>query len=343
MIKISVVVPTYNVEKYIIESLQSILSQTLQDIELLVIDDGSTDNTLKVIQDNFSDSRIKIVKKENGGASSARNLGITLARGEYISFIDSDDIIEKDMLEKLYNNSNGKDIVFCDYLEFEDGNESVTRSENYLKKYKYLNLLAEVNPIYVYIPELTVVVNKIYKKNFLKEKNIFFTEGIIHEDVEFSLKIFMLAKSYKYLNEALYKYRKNRSGSVMKEADSKKLNFAYETIYKNLLDFEKLFEKGSFARTRVALSRIRVFGESFYYSDKNLSCELAKKIKNEIKNYLQGTELDSIKKKKIIMNDLNWIYKNKMLLKKTSLWDLLFWNNNIKMYNIFIRGIKNKR
>ena len=111
MYKLSVIIPVYNVENYLRECLDSITSQTVKDIEIICIDDGSTDNSPKILKEyQKKDSRIKIITKENGGQASARNLGIKKAQGEYIAFIDSDDFIESEMLEKLYTKAKDNNL-----------------------------------------------------------------------------------------------------------------------------------------------------------------------------------------------------------------------------------------
>lgn len=117
-IKVSVIIPVYNVEEYIEKCLDSVVNQTLKEIEIIVVNDGTKDNSMKKIEKYFSDSRIKIINKQNGGQSSARNAGLAISKGEYISFIDSDDFIEEKMLEELYNESENTDIVFSDSLNY---------------------------------------------------------------------------------------------------------------------------------------------------------------------------------------------------------------------------------
>ena len=123
MVKISVIVPVYNVENYLKKCIDSIINQTFQDIEIICVNDGSTDNSRKILEEyKNKDSRIKIIDKENGGLSSARNAGIKTAEGEFLSFIDSDDWIDKTMLEKLYKNITGlnSDISICAVHRFDE-------------------------------------------------------------------------------------------------------------------------------------------------------------------------------------------------------------------------------
>lgn len=135
MERISVIVPVYNVEKYLDKCVQSILNQTYENIELVLIDDGSTDGSSKIC-DKYGkiDSRVKVIHKENGGLSSARNRGIDEAVGKFITFIDSDDYIHHQMLEILYEGiiKNKSDISICEYRRF-DENETI-EEEDYDKE-----------------------------------------------------------------------------------------------------------------------------------------------------------------------------------------------------------------
>ena len=122
-VKVSVIVPVFNVGEYLSTSLDSILNQTLEDIEIICINDGSTDDSLNILEYYAKkDKRIKIISKENEGQGTARNVGLDNAQGEFISFVDADDFIKKDMLEKLYNKSvNGNlDLVMCKVSSFDN-------------------------------------------------------------------------------------------------------------------------------------------------------------------------------------------------------------------------------
>ena len=125
---VSIIIPVYNVEKYLAECIESVLKQTYQNIEILLIDDGSPDNSGKICDEyEEKDSRVRVIHKENGGVSSARNVGLEQANGEYITFIDSDDFVSESYIEELYialENGNS-DLAFCKYnhyngLEFQD-------------------------------------------------------------------------------------------------------------------------------------------------------------------------------------------------------------------------------
>ena len=129
MSKVSIVVPIYNVEKYLKQCIESIINQTLQDIEIILVDDGSPDNCPQICDEYAKkDSRIKVVHKKNGGLSSARNAGIEVATGDFIGFVDSDDYIELDMYEKMYNiaKENHVDFVVSDYYKVSDKGKIIT-------------------------------------------------------------------------------------------------------------------------------------------------------------------------------------------------------------------------
>ena len=132
--KVSVIVPVYNVEKYIKKCLNSLVNQTLDEVEIVVVNDGSPDNSQKIIDEYTKKYKnIKSYVKENGGLSDARNYGIKRATGKYISFVDSDDYIRKDMLEKMYNYAIQKnfDVVVCDSINvYSDGTEILIKSNN---------------------------------------------------------------------------------------------------------------------------------------------------------------------------------------------------------------------
>ena len=124
MVKVSVVIPVYNVEKYLAQGIESVRRQTLEDIEIILVNDGSTDGSLKVCREHAAmDSRITVIDKPNGGVSSARNAGLDAASGEFVGFIDPDDWVEPEMYENLYGRAReiGAEACICNYVRNEDG------------------------------------------------------------------------------------------------------------------------------------------------------------------------------------------------------------------------------
>lgn len=220
MIEVSIVVPVYNVEKYLDRCLKSLVNQTLENIEIILVDDGSSDNS-PVMCDLWrkKDSRIKVIHKENGGLSSARNAGIKIASGRYIGFVDSDDDVELDMYEKMYIKAEKYtvDFVMSDYVrEINDEdkyNKSLNIDAGYYDKNKIVN---DIFPDLImgrnidYGPLLSVW-HCIYKRNFLLHNNITFNEKVKwSEDNLFSAIVGYRAESFYYMkNQFLYHYYKN--------------------------------------------------------------------------------------------------------------------------------------
>ena len=194
MAKVSIIVPVYNVEKYLKKCLDSLINQTLKDIEIICINDGSTDKSLEILEAYKNrDSRIILLNQENSGQSVARNRGIEIAKGEYLGFVDPDDWIDLDFFEKLYYSatSNDADIAVGGIIR-------VTG----IKKKKFLNFEKETltdNANLKFelcdVPEKSYVTNKIYKTQKLKEINLKFEEGRIFEDCIFTPQaLFYLGK-----------------------------------------------------------------------------------------------------------------------------------------------------
>ena len=222
MIKLSIIIPVYNVEKYLEECLDSVSKQTLKDIEIICIDDGSTDNSLNILKEySKKDKRIKIISKENGGQASARNLGIREAKGEYIAFIDSDDFIEDTMFEELYNKAeeNNLDIAMCKIALYDNHTEEIKKHLWYYMLGVFRDFEKEVfnhKDTKEFTCEISVTpYNKIYKASLIKNNNILFPEGLIFEDEKFFYDTYLRAKRVSIVDEFLYYYRTNRKGSTV--------------------------------------------------------------------------------------------------------------------------------
>ena len=224
MPKISIIIPVYNVAEYLPKCLDSILTQTLSDIEIICINDGSTDNSSDILQNYSSkDKRIKIVNQSNQGISAARNAGLKIVQSEYVMFVDSDDYIAPDMAEKLYRTmeTDKPDVVICSAecvnLLPKDASPDVIEWQSWLQPWfdEY------VKPTGIYdVPKtikhefISVVWNKLYKTDIIKNYKIEFPLGLIEED-EYWLWAYMIhCKKYAFINERLYFYVK-RSGSIM--------------------------------------------------------------------------------------------------------------------------------
>lgn len=203
---ISVIVPVYNVEKYIEKCVDSLVNQTIEDKEIILVDDGSTDNTSKIL-DEYAKKYpeiVKVIHKENEGVSVARNVGIEIATGEYIGFIDSDDWVEFDMYEKLYNKAveDDCDVVACNITALYPDHEVIIKS----------NIRDNETAKELMIDAYAIVCNKIYKKSLIE--NIRFKEKMnFCEDVRFLYMLYPKIKKIGSIDESLYNYLQ-RTGSL---------------------------------------------------------------------------------------------------------------------------------
>lgn len=241
--KVSVIVPVFNSENLLNKCLDSIKNQSLNDIEIICIDDGSTDNSFKILEDYKShDSRFKIFQQENEGAGSARNKGIENSHGEYLLFVDSDDYIEKETCEKLYEQANRLDcdlILFNSMRHFENNRDLnlIHFKENKDIDYSIRVFDYEYFKDRIFDGEYGVIWNKLYKSCFIKDNNISFPKHKIYNDVEFHVKTTILAKKISYVGEIFYHY--NRLGHSSLQTSFVKTNHAlvfFDVLYA-LFDF----------------------------------------------------------------------------------------------------------
>lgn len=242
--KISIIIPIYNVEKYLKRCLDSLVNQTLHDIEIICINDGSTDNSLEILEEYASkDSRIKIINQSNQGLSAVRHNGLKLATAEFIAFIDSDDWIDLDYFEKLYNSAtkNNCDIAAATIVR------KRPNSQKYRVHYteeKICNTLEEkINACR--IPICCYVWNKLYRSELVK--NNFFKEGVYFEDVLWTPEVLKQSNKLVTVPDVNYYYRVTK-GSIVKTNSPKKQNDSYNAK-KYIIEF---FEKNNIPLSKKA-------------------------------------------------------------------------------------------
>ena len=259
---LSIVLPVFNVEKYLERCIKSILEGTYKDLELVIVNDGTKDDSENIIIRYLEKyNNITYIVKENGGLSHARNVGYTYAKGEYIAFFDSDDYIEKDMYEKLmakvkdYN----YDIVVCDlYMEYEQTGKKIYVSSNVEKEYKdveednnEINIRKEImENIYI------AVHNKIYKKELIEktfENGMPFVNGMYYEDILYTYSILQNIDSISFVNEPLY-YYVQRSTSISNNYDKK----LYDIITSVEILIENAVKNNNFEEYRDILEYIGI-------------------------------------------------------------------------------------
>ena len=215
-VQVSVIVPAWNVEKYIRKCLDSLVNQTLSSIEIIVVNDGSPDNSQDIIDEyvNRYPGKIISIIQENGGQGSARNKGLTVAKGEFVGYVDPDDYIDVTMFEKLYKCacSENADIAICGNYIFDDSGKMDIETT-----YANVNYSEFMNAIFGKM----AVWNKIYRKSLLLENNITFRSKVWYEDLDFSVKTILKANKITYVDEPLYYYYL-RAGSTMNNSNVKR-------------------------------------------------------------------------------------------------------------------------
>lgn len=213
---LSIIVPVYNVEEYIEECILSLLRQTLKEIEIIVVNDGTKDKSIDIVR-KFNDNRIKIINQDNKGLSGARNTGLRVARGEFIAFVDSDDFIINELAyEEMYKiaEEEKSDIVAgnCIWYYSDENNYPMQRNMNLfknspMKSEEYFISCMKSNRIYA-----PVWLN-IYRRKFLLDNKLVFMEGVYHEDEEFTPRALIKANKVSIYDNEFYLYRK-RQGSI---------------------------------------------------------------------------------------------------------------------------------
>lgn len=212
-ITVTIIIPVYNTKAYLTKCFESIICQTQSDLEIICIDNGSTDGSFELLKEYQKIyQNIYVDKILDGKQGHLRNIGIDLAKGKYIGFIDSDDFIKKDMFEKMYKKAVSKnaDICICNTNYYYSDNKIQSNhfpeywfddhSKNiYKRKYLFRNMTPW---------------NKLYKKSFIKENRLVFNNRLYHEDIQFVFKAYCNAKKIVMINDSLYYYRRSRKGSV---------------------------------------------------------------------------------------------------------------------------------
>lgn len=298
---ISIVVPVYNVENYIDRCVTSIVNQTYSNIEIILVDDGSTDSSsLKCDNWKQKDSRIKVIHKKNGGLSDARNAGVKEVTGEYVCFVDSDDWISKSFVEILYRVAfeTNSDIVECqkeiasEYTECKDnyGNKSINIKTYYDKDCFY--------EFFKYINFCQVVWNKIYSVKLIK--NVTFRYGKINEDEFWTYLIFSRANIVSSIDYIGYFYFR-RTNSIMNQNFSIKRLDAFEALVERFDFIEENYPELSEENChKLLLSCIHFYCLIFASSIENKNIYL-KKMMSYFTKYMKIANLKIVRKKRIVL------------------------------------------
>ena len=274
---VSIIIPCYNVAEYLPYTIESILHQTDSDWEVITVDDGSNDSTVDVIKKYSNiDSRINLISKPNGGVSSARNIGLKYAKGDWVYFLDGDDLIDTSLVETINKASTDIDIVIFEFI-MESNN-----SYEYFKLKRQSSLFSDylTNKQTIHISSLAT------SRKFIEKNQISFNEQTYYgEDREFIAKLFLLKPYYICLNKILFKYH-IRDGSAMtiRNYNSRKFSsiLASERTYKSLINTSE--ERSALAVLAYTIVRHFKFYEEFEIKD----TELYPKLKEYVQKYVRG-------------------------------------------------------
>ena len=211
----SIIIPVYNVKEYLSACVESVTTQTHADMEIILVDDGSTDGSSELCDELAeNDSRIKVVHKANGGLSSARNVGLAIASGEYILFIDSDDYwVSKTFLEDIYSIAKSKnaDIVVFNFARKTEENKSYIRNRDFENEISENSKAEVLRLLVIHDKWQSSAWNKMYSKKMLSSNDLEFVGGIFSEDIDWTARSFIAAEKIAYLDECPYFYRPNDS------------------------------------------------------------------------------------------------------------------------------------
>lgn len=277
MEKISIIIPAYNAEKYIGETIDSLLQQTYHPIEIIIIDDGSNDSTRKIM-DNYQKKHSKIIKcysQENRGQSATRNQALQYVSGEFIAFVDADDVLKKDCLEKLYKSitKSNSDIAICGYEKFYDSNNNIFYIRNpkdwevQFDKFKH---------VFQYSP-----CAKLFRTSFIKQYNLKFSEGEQLEDGPYSALADLLASKVSVLNYIGYRYRVYSSSTM---GNIRKKNNKPKPPYNGIKTLIETFDKyNQSEEKRKVMEYCTVKMLAGYVTTMYKSCD--KTVRKEICNY----------------------------------------------------------
>ncbi|TGN27133.1 glycosyltransferase [Empedobacter tilapiae] len=316
---LSVIVPVYNTEKYVSKCLDSILNQTLKDIEIIVINDGSKDNSQQIIDEYCKkDNRIKSTIKDNGGLSEARNVGIEKALGEFIAFVDSDDYIDLEMFEKMIDlaKKHQSEIVLCDLVKVDENG----REFRYLPQSpQLLNKIVLKDDFTIFGEMSCFACNKIFKKSLFENHK--FKLGIHFEDIELIPKLVLDSTIISKINEPLYKYFE-RENSITKTHTEKGLD-----MFLAVNEVTNYFYKSKYNTFVTELKRFQIIQGYYsylayvaYVKNKSLKIQLL----NELNEFLKTCKLSKKEIRKYKRFDIN--YLNSLPLKKRIYYYISFIN-----------------
>lgn len=303
--KVSIIIPVYNQEKYIGRCIDSVLNQTMTDFELILINDGSTDKSLEILKKyEKKDKRIKIIDQKNMGVAKTRNKGIALARGEFIALVDNDDYLDTDYLEEFLKNSDNYDVIVGGYKRVSNKKTLFTKKMTKSSWSKYENVAPW---------------GKIIRTSFLKEKNVKFFSYSIGEDIIFNMDLYTLTNKIKVINYSGYNWFFN---------DLSVSNTSQKVFNDNILVlFETMQEHDRNAETKYFISRYFIW--YLLFSGKKATTEEFVLEYKKVKKWLRDNNYYNLSFAKILKNESS--LKNKLII---SIFLIIM---KLKLVNIFAK------
>ena len=314
MPKVSVIVPVYNIEKYVTHCVESLLAQTFHDFELLLVNDGSTDSSLDVLKEfEKKDERIQVLTKENGGLSDARNYGMKHANGEYLQFIDGDDFVEDTLLEKCVRklDETSADMVVFDYNQYYVETNTKERISNSFEENKvytlkeYPTLLTNM---------MNAAWNKMYRRSLFIDHHIEYPVGYYYEDLGTTYRLIPRCKGIVFIKEALVNYLQDRPGNITQQFNNRVYHI-FDMIqlliddYKALGIYETYYEELKF------LGSVNIL-ECLKKTRNIMDSELAKKFVEDSFDFIHKTWPEFPKCKYPIEREkYDWVYTHESILK----------------------------
>lgn len=293
---VSIIIPVYNVEKYLAQCLDSVVNQTYKNLEIIPVDDGSPDSCGKICdQYAVKDNRITVIHKENGGLSDARNAGLKAAHGEYVYFLDSDDYLREDAIQRLVDRSVSEraEIVFFDcetvYEDYEDSEyrEDFVRNHDYSTDVGARVLIAQ-KECGEYCPCVPLL---FFRKDFLEAKSLCFEKGMMHEDELFTALAFIRSKCVAQEKERLY-FRRLRANSIMSGKASKRSFDGLAMGIDKLLNERAEYSDGSIESEALGMA-VKSLADGIMYKYLGLEANERKAIKPQVKAV--GKKLSAVK------------------------------------------------
>lgn len=255
---VSVIVPVYNVEMYIEECLDSIVNQTYQNLQIIVVDDGSTDESNKKVRPYLSDLRVQLIKQANIGLSGARNTGLEAANGKYVLFVDSDDYLVLEAIEELVDGleKNQADLIRFNGKAFLDGLNEPINQNNYDFSHRLqegiiytadrfeMNRRTFASPVYLYM----------VKREVIEQNQLSFYEGILHEDELFTTQVFLTSQSMIYVNSFYYN-RRYRENSIMTDQSQERIRRTVDSYLVIFKELEKMYLNKSYSKEQKKINQ----------------------------------------------------------------------------------------